>query len=377
MARCKRCNSFMLVASSTGYCNKCNAALLHEMINKEASSSKTTVTNQETAKPSPTTVTNQETAKPSPTTVTNQETAKPSPSELQKQMDNGRAFLERYYHGYNTEEFMVQALACGQISPNSTWEDDNEKITLLTAAIKKQDRKLIDYLLTTDCDVNAECYKKAQNHNMVVYDFPLSMAIKLNDKALVNQLIECGADINQKAKIGSAQLSMLHLFAGMGNTEQVSILLKAGVDPNVESYTDGFTATPLVDAVTHNKLDNARLLITSGADVNYIIRSSIADYTILNRSVMYGEQEAVSFLLESGADPNSIRLNHSDNGTYPALFDAVSNNYYEIARMLIEAGADVNLCFRNSEMTMTPFMEAAYNRNVMMMDLLTKHGGTI
>lgn len=36
MARCKRCNSFLILASDTGYCKKCNAEVLREMMNKEA-----------------------------------------------------------------------------------------------------------------------------------------------------------------------------------------------------------------------------------------------------------------------------------------------------------------------------------------------------
>src|SRR5690606_4514713 len=63
-------------------------------------------------------------------------------------------------------------------------------------------------------------------------------------------------------------------------------------------------------------------------------------FTALGIASYFGHEEIVRYLLLKGADPNLA----SNNGyqVYP-LHSAISSNFEGIAKMLVEAGAEVNV----------------------------------
>jgi len=63
--------------------------------------------------------------------------------------------------------------------------------------------------------------------------------------------------------------SCLHLTGIMGQTEVTRLLLQRGADPNIRStFSEGLRMHPLSWNVYSNHVDNARLLLEAGADVN-------------------------------------------------------------------------------------------------------------
>lgn len=94
-------------------------------------------------------------------------------------------------------------------------------------------------------------------------------------------------------------------------------------------------------------------------------------FTPLGMATHFGNTEIVRYLLLKGADANLS----SQNGyhVYP-LHAAISSNFDEIAKMLIEAGAEVNVL--QSSRT-SPLHIAAQNGNIEMLILLLENGALV
>lgn len=100
-------------------------------------------------------------------------------------------------------------------------------------------------------------------------------------------------------------------------------------------------------------------------------RYSPHGFTPLAMATHFGNEDIVRFLLKSGADPNLA----SQNGyhVYP-LYTAIDSNFEGIAKMLVEAGADVEVIQASK---MTPLHAAAQNGNIEMLILLLERGASV
>jgi len=89
-------------------------------------------------------------------------------------------------------------------------------------------------------------------------------------------------------------------------------------------------------AITNGDLDQAKDLITKGADVNH--KSPLLSYTPLMKAVMSGKMNVVQYLLTI----EGINLNLSDGDGYNVLHKAVSSKIdMEIVKCLVGAGIDI------------------------------------
>src|SRR5690606_27467161 len=139
------------------------------------------------------------------------------------------------------------------------------------------------------------------------------------------------------------------------------LLLDAGA--NIEDAAPTGT-TALVLAAHSNQAAVVSYLLQRGADPN----SVGAGYTALHAAVVRGNAEVVKALLASGADPNALQTQGSRSKRYsgfaldktmvgatPFLL-ATRSSQLEIMRLLAEGGTDVN---RGLEDGTTPIMAAA------------------
>ena len=94
---------------------------------------------------------------------------------------------------------------------------------------------------------------------------------------------------------------------------------------------------PMWWAACQGHVPLARALLESGCDVNKKVGSTST--TALVYAVGAGYPAVVKILIDAGADVNVV------DGTGTALCEAAYKGYTVIVAMLLKAGADVNLCY--------------------------------
>ena len=210
---------------------------------------------------------------------------------------------------------------------------------------------------------------------------PLQRAVFATDIAEVKRLLAAGADVKQPNAYGVTPMS---LAAETGNTTLIQMLLAAGAD--VESPTgDGQTA--LMSVARTGNVEAAALLIAKGAKVNAAER--FGGQTALMWAAARHHPEMVELLASKGADVNARAIvrkferhitveqrykNTHTGGLTPLLYAvrenckacvevllkhkvnillpdpdgiapltlAMMNFNWDLAKRLIDAGADVN-----------------------------------
>jgi len=176
----------------------------------------------------------------------------------------------------------------------------------------------------------------------------MHLAADTANTELIRLLLEAGADPESPNPDGE---TALHLVARSGNVEAAKLLLKAGA--KVDSVEQFGGQTPLMWAAARRHPQMVELLASRGADVN--ARSVVRDYrrvaTAESRAaprdrggftpLMYAARgncrECVEVLLKHGAD-----VNLPDPGYVVPVSIAMMNSNWDIAKRLVEAGADVN-----------------------------------
>lgn len=133
---------------------------------------------------------------------------------------------------------------------------------------------------------------------------------------------------------------------------RVAALLDEGVPAGAES--GGFPA--IHRAAQANSVAALKLLVAAGADLEAVDRTG---HTALARAALFGHADAVSFLLESGADPNAHAEPNDQTPLLALLFgwsfgqspnplgiEANEEERLAAARALLAAGADPQLAPR-------------------------------
>ncbi|PTX62884.1 ankyrin repeat protein [Kordia periserrulae] len=107
---------------------------------------------------------------------------------------------------------------------------------------------------------------------------------------------ENGSKSNQTSKVKAPTVD-IHTAVLSGNLEAVQQHIKAGSDLNVKEPMSG--STPLITAVTFNKIDIAKALINAKVDVS--LKNNDGS-TALHTAAFFGRIEMVQLLVDAGAD---------------------------------------------------------------------------
>jgi len=155
---------------------------------------------------------------------------------------------------------------------------------------------------------------------------------------IVQLLLDCGADPNCEAPNDTS------LFAALENDDCgiVELLLQRGANINIKRTFDARigTRTPLAIALESRCTRCVRMLLQYGADPNF---GSLDNPPLLQDLLYYYQCDIVEFLLQYKADPNNIlRASLRDEST--TLEVAVSERCARCVKMLLESGADANGC---------------------------------
>ena len=191
---------------------------------------------------------------------------------------------------------------------------------------------------------------------------PLALAAGRGSTAIVEALLDAGADPNTTLPEGE---TVLMTAARTGNVDVLRLLLARGADLRARESWRGQTALHWAAAEDHPAA--LHTLIELGADVD---ERSSAGWSALLYAVRAGKADAVSALLEAGADVNdTIRpiasgADASEDarrdptvGT-SALVLAVMNGHFSLAQYLVERGADPNA----ADQGWTALHQLAYTR---------------
>jgi ankyrin repeat protein len=180
---------------------------------------------------------------------------------------------------------------------------------------------------------------------------PLSEAVTNGDGTLIKRLLDAGADPNTLTT--DENETVLMQASRTGNVQGVKALLDAGAMVNTKESFRGQTA--LMWAAAEGHADVLKLLLAKGADLKLrsfdrstqgpklpagspVAPIPRGGLTALHFAVRQGEAESAKILLEAGAEINGT----DPDGNTPLLL-ALLNSHFDTAAMLIERGADVNL----------------------------------
>jgi len=144
---------------------------------------------------------------------------------------------------------------------------------------------------------------EARPANGVMFDAsPLLLAAMAGDRDNMRFLLAKGADPNRRMKfLGLFPTSPLFAAVGFGDPAVIQVLLEGGADIH-EKDQDSMTA--LHWAVLAHHAAAVKVLLSGGADVNAVDRFG---YTPLlyAATIDFGDAQTATTLLEAGADPNA------------------------------------------------------------------------
>lgn len=240
---------------------------------------------------------------------------------------------------------------------------------IFKSALRAQDVEVCRILLDYGIDPNKQGF---------IYPYtPLQFALGEEGIAIATMLMNAGADVN-----GCLESAMRS-----GHTGMVNLLLAKGAHANTE---DG--AEALSVAVIDGNIAQARNLISAGADVAWVYEGgATALYTALHNP------EMVKLLLQAGADVNAVTdadipilenyVRYGSTDAIRSLLDArpkvfgnavyfaVDNGDLEKLQILLNAGADVNACFKNSRRT--ALTRAVEEQSVSIVNFLLESGADV
>lgn len=256
-------------------------------------------------------------------------------------------------------------------------------------AAMRADKAVVQALIVEKADVNAPLADGTT---------ALHWAVRSDDLQTVDLLLRAGANVKAADRYG---LTALSIACTNASAPMVHRLLDAEADPNAAD-PNGDTAL-MIAARTEGGTNVVQLLLDRGASVN--TRDKIVEQTALMWAVRANQPESVRLLLGARADVNArtrtgktpawrppnagggshgkgiVRGGWPDRGVQDptpgamtALLYAARDGRLDIARMLVDAGANVNQVEANK---MTPLLIAIANDHLDVAHFLLGKGADV
>jgi len=155
----------------------------------------------------------------------------------------------------------------------------------------------------------------------------------------------------------------IHKAVIKGDLNKVVALLKD--HPNLLENKDNLGRTPLYDAVCHNQLEIAELLLANGADVN--ARDGYQHTPLIQALWVNNHQKMMRLLLAKGAD-----VDLEDKFKMTALAHAAKQGQLEDAKILLANDANVNVVSG-----LSPLYFAVVGTHTEMVEVLLANGADV
>ena len=247
---------------------------------------------------------------------------------------------------------------------------------------KSPNQRLMDGATAGDLTAVTQALQDGANINVGIgggnYDgcSALMMALMRQQYDVAEYLIDQGADVNHKRPAQHTPdktrgQTPLWWSANHGQIALAQKLLNKGADVNTP---DHHGSTPLTTSASSGHLDMVRFLVKSGADVHAQIYDGRKAF---NLAVTNGHKRVAEYLLTIGNKPNE-----SGSSGYSPLMIAAENNFYDLAKLLIQQGADVNAVHPGPSIYIalrgwTPLVFAVRAGYVRMTKLLIQSGANV
>ena len=161
---------------------------------------------------------------------------------------------------------------------------------------------------------------------------PLFLAVQFGYNDLAKELIKEGADVNARASDMETEggMDMLYYAVRNNNPEMTKILIDKGLDKNRDyGYEYSYYLTDI--AIDNNNLDVLKLLVKRGDSKE----------TLIPKAVEQNNIEMVKYLLSIGQDIDA-QIFYDGFWVNSPLKVAAENEYIEMAKFLIDEGANLN-----------------------------------
>jgi ankyrin repeat protein len=231
---------------------------------------------------------------------------------------------------------------------------------LLSRAVKDWHVGILKVLVEIGADIN---FKTEEDESL------LEIACQRDYPYFAELLISKGADVNQRNKEGKTPLL---IALEKKHDRLIALLILHGADIYINK---DFHRTILRDAVSEGWSNVIIALSTIGYDLNIDISdNNVSKYTFtaLTRASRWGKINVVKALISCGANVNAKGL----DGTplYWAI-EGTKKDDFEIAEILMSAGADVNLDSYDTKRT--PLMEAAQSGYIKIVEFLLSNRANV
>jgi ankyrin repeat protein len=228
----------------------------------------------------------------------------------------------------------------------------------------------------------------------------LMVAVRENHPQVVKLLVELGADVNAKTRVGPTPPFILpNSVPGFGHG--IGIVRGGSPDRGRRSPAPG-GLSPLQYAARDGRLDTVKILLAAGADINQVEAN---DITPLITAISNNHPDVATYLIEQGADVKkadwygrtplftAVETRNMDVENAPPFENSVDRApFVPLIQLLLDKGADPNartleqLPIRPQFLRvtgtlewvdftgMTPFIYAARSGDVTVMKMLLKGG---
>jgi len=195
---------------------------------------------------------------------------------------------------------------------------------------------------------------------------PIYLACINGDVQMIGALLQAGADPNT---VNAGGETALMTAARTGKADAVKLLLDRGAIVDAKERTRGQTA--LMWAATENHLDVARLLLVRGANVNAQTDVTIPDGMESSIARPDGTRAMSANIGAAGPGVYRARAIPSPSGAMTPLLFAAREGHAEMARMLVEAKANLNLPSANGT---PPLVVAIIDNHIQLARYLVEAG---
>lgn len=255
----------------------------------------------------------------------------------------------------------------------------NEKgYTPVVLSVLYGNKDILDYFLSKGADPNT--INKKDNNSL------LAISYLVNNIDIFKFLLDHGANTDVVLNTKEYRNRSLLLDAlEKGRLDVVEILLNNGLNPNVK---DKNGIVPLFYAVSYKDIPSIKLLLSYGADIN---AKAPNGKTVLSIAIEDGYFDIIKLLVDAGAEIDisslsavedldlfkylfqsfNLDVNGKGKSGAPILVSQAYDGSEEIVNFLLDNGANINSVDKDG---FTPLHEACLSNNLDMVKLLLNRG---